>query len=221
MHCDRNFFFFQFDDQNDMPESICIQCLVRVCKIYKFREMAFRSNFLLRQKLNKKRPPALRTYTANKRKQTLNKPTLVLAKVEPNNSTLVPKQEIDLCLEETNENIDEADDVEFLTVLVANDESTESGNETIECLIEDPNESEEQQNEADDSTEVEANEEIPKISLANYRRRTRNEKIDKQSLTCQQCNKTLSNFSSYKYHMRLHSDETPYLCSDCGQVAVQ
>lgn len=179
--------------------------------------MAFRSNFLLRQKLDiKKPPPALRTYTANKRKQTLNKPTLVLATVEPNNSSLVVKSDIDLCIEESNENIDEGDDdVEYLTVLVANDESTESGNETIECLIEDPIHTEEQQTEADDG--VEADEEMPKISLANYRRRTRNERNDK-SLTCQQCNKTLSNFSSYKYHMRLHSDETPYLCSDCGQV---
>lgn len=179
--------------------------------------MAFRSNFLLRQKLNTKMPPpALRTYTANKRKQTLNKPTLVLDTVEPNNSSLMVKSHIDLCMEESTENIDEGDDdVEYLTVLVANDESTESGNETIECLIEGPIHLEEQQTEPVDG--IEPDEKIPKISLANYRRRTRNERNDK-SLTCHQCNKTLSNFSSYKYHMRLHSDETPYLCSDCGQV---
>lgn len=170
--------------------------------------MAFRSNFILRQKLIKKQPPPLRTYTVNKRKQTLYKPALVSAAVEPNNSNILLDQpDIDLSIEETNENIDEADDVEYLTVLVANDDTTESGNETIECVIEDPNESEEQQNE---SGEV-----IPKISLANYRRRTKSERNDK-SLTCQQCNKTLSNLSSFKYHMQLHSDETPYLCSDCG-----
>lgn len=171
---------------------------------------------MLRQKLNKK-PPALRTYTANKRKQVLNKPTLVLAKVEPNNTTLIDKSDINLCAEESNETMDETDDVEYLTVLVANDESTESGNETIECLIEDPVESEDKHNDADDDG-IDSNEEILKISLANYRRRTRNERNKQKSLTCQQCNKTLSNFSSYKYHMRLHSDDTPYLCSDCGQV---
>lgn len=197
-----------FNQNDQLPESICSLCLVRICKIYKFREMAFRSNFMLRQKLDNKRPPALRTYAATKRKQIMNKPTLVLATVEPSNSPLIDK----------SENIDEAEDVEYLTVLVANDESTESGDETIECLIEDPNESEEQQNDADDG--IEPDDEIPKMSLANYRRRTRNERNDK-SLTCEQCNKTLSNFSSYRYHMQLHSDETPYLCSDCGQVGLE
>lgn len=193
-----------FNENDQLPESICSLCLVRVCKIYKFREMAFRSNFMLRQKFDKKRPTALRTYAANNRKQITNKPALVIATVEPSNSTLMETKSL---------NIDEAEDVEYLTVLVANDESTESGDETIECLIEDPNESEEQQNEA----EID---EIPKMSLANYRRRTRTERNDK-SLTCQQCNKTLSNFSSYRYHMQLHSDETPYLCPDCGQVGLQ
>lgn len=193
-----------------LPESICNQCLVRICKIYKFREMAFRSNFMLRQKLIKKQPPPLRTYTVNKRKQTLNKTALISAAVESNNCNLMDQPDIDLFIEETNENIDEADDVEYLTVLVANDDTTESGNETIECLIADPNESEEQQNESVTDEVL-----IPKMSLANYRRRTKSERNDK-SLTCHQCNKTLSNLSSFKYHMQLHSDDTPYLCSDCG-----
>lgn len=164
--------------------------------------MAFRSNIMLRQKLNiKPRPPVLRTYTAKKRRSQEKKSIVVL---EAADDVSDPKPEPDLSMEA---------DVEYLTVIMANDESTESGDETIECLIEDQNESEEQQN--DDG--IEPNEEIPKVSLANYRRRTRNDRNKPNDLTCQQCNKTLSNFSSYKYHMQLHSDETPYLCSGCGQ----
>ncbi|XP_037934566.1 zinc finger protein 436-like [Teleopsis dalmanni] len=33
---------------------------------------------------------------------------------------------------------------------------------------------------------------------------------------CKICKKQLSNANSFKYHMQLHSDQTPYLCSMCG-----
>ncbi|XP_054730664.1 zinc finger and SCAN domain-containing protein 2 [Anastrepha obliqua] len=36
-------------------------------------------------------------------------------------------------------------------------------------------------------------------------------------LQCKVCGKQLSNQNSFKYHMQLHSDATPYLCSLCGE----
>lgn len=186
------FLKFQFDENDSLPATICQQCLLQISKIYKFRQMAFRSNFLLRQKRNAKQRREMKSYSRNHLKIMKSK-----------------------SLEE-DEPIDE--DVEYLTVIVANEESTESGDETIECVIEDPNDLESQQNDVeyiltDDTTEPD---EIPKISLANYRRRRKNEDPPK-SLTCPECNKTLSNFSSFKYHMQLHSEDTPFLCNSCGE----
>lgn len=56
-----------------------------------------------------------------------------------------------------------------------------------------------------------------KMSLRTNRNRTRAKNAKHKSLTCNVCNKTLSNVSSMKYHMQLHSDATPFLCSECGQ----
>lgn len=188
---------FQFDENDSLPATICQQCLLQISKIYKFRQMAFKSNFLLRQKINAKQRREVKSYSVTRSHLKIVK----AESLEENTATSEP--------------IDE--DVEYLTVIVANEESTESGDETIECLIEDPNDFESQQNDeyivTDDTTETD---EIPKMSLANYRRRTKNEDPLK-SLTCPECNKTLSNFSSFKYHMQLHSEDTPFLCNSCGE----
>lgn len=193
--------YLQFDENEPLPSMICQPCLLQICKIHKFRELAFRSNILLRQKLIKRRPP-MKTYTVNRNKGKKN------LMIDVDELNISPKKETPLDIADTND-IDDAE-IEYLTVIVANEETTESDEGTIECLIEDQDEIESQQN--DDS----ATEEIPKVSLANYRRRTKNDDPNK-SLTCPECGKTLSNFSSYKYHMQLHSDDTPFLCSECGQ----
>lgn len=39
----------------------------------------------------------------------------------------------------------------------------------------------------------------------------------KKSKECDICGKLLSNYSSLKYHMQLHSDKTPFECTDCGE----
>ncbi|GAB0088593.1 zinc finger protein [Sergentomyia squamirostris] len=41
--------------------------------------------------------------------------------------------------------------------------------------------------------------------------------LSDQNFHCDICGKTLSNKGSYRYHRRLHSDETPYLCNQCGE----
>lgn len=110
---------------------------------------------------------------------------------------------------ETDEHDDPDNEVEYLTVILANDESAESGDETVE-LVEDMTEDGSVRDE-----EYVMSDEIPKMSLK--RHRNRRQIKDGKSLTCPECGKTLSNFSSYKYHMQLHSDETPFLCSDCGE----
>lgn len=37
----------------------------------------------------------------------------------------------------------------------------------------------------------------------------------RQNFKCDECGKVLSNFGSYKYHLQLHSDVTPFQCNKC------
>lgn len=64
---------------------------------------------------------------------------------------------------------------------------------------------------AEDSDNVEV---IPKMVL--HRTRARGKNVPQPPYKCPTCEKVLSNYSSYKYHMQLHSNDTPFLCSDCG-----
>lgn len=101
---------------------------------------------------------------------------------------------------------DHNNEVQYVTVILANEESTESDEENIE-LVE---ESSEILRDEEYIVTEESLDEIPKMSLKKHRSRRRTK--DARSLTCDECGKTLSNFSSYKYHMQLHSEDTPFLC---------
>lgn len=48
------------------------------------------------------------------------------------------------------------------------------------------------------------------------KRLRRNKGTTSKSFECDICGKVLSNHSSHKYHMQLHSSATPFLCSECG-----
>lgn len=49
------------------------------------------------------------------------------------------------------------------------------------------------------------------------RKKSNQPKPPNPDLQCKVCGKQLSNQNSFKYHMQLHSDATPYLCSLCGE----
>lgn len=55
---------------------------------------------------------------------------------------------------------------------------------------------------------------IPKMVY--HRTRARGKNVPQPPYKCPTCAKVLSNYSSYKYHMQLHSNHMPFLCSDCG-----
>lgn len=64
---------------------------------------------------------------------------------------------------------------------------------------------------AEDSDNLEV---IPKMVF--HRPRARGKNVPQPPYKCPKCEKVLSNYSSYKYHMQLHSNHTPFLCSECG-----
>lgn len=47
--------------------------------------------------------------------------------------------------------------------------------------------------------------------------RQKHQHANRKSFKCEICGKILSNQSSHKYHMQLHSAATPFLCSECGK----
>lgn len=54
----------------------------------------------------------------------------------------------------------------------------------------------------------------PKLSFRRFKPRS---KKSQGPFTCNVCSKTLSNASSFKYHLQLHSEVSTFLCSDCGK----
>lgn len=165
--------------------------------------MAIKSNFLLRQKVCKQRKTPTQTkVNSNQTKITINAQTSNLSN---------GKQNEQIYTVQTTDDIDD-NDVEYVTVIVANDD--QSGEESMECLMEDSSAVEIIEN---DPCSINGTGEIPKMSLPRHRGRKRSQETSNRSLTCQECGKTLSNFSSYKYHMQLHSNKTPFLCSECGE----
>lgn len=171
--------------------------------------MAFKSNVMLRQKATKIHsknqilPIKKQHHTKNKMILSLNKTEMVHLK----DANVVEE------LIESNEIEDADNDVQYVTVILENDE-TEDSEANIE-VVEEASEEETIQDGEYDMTE-ESMDEIPKMTLKRHRHRKRTKSGDNRSLTCLECGKVLSNFSSFKYHMQLHSDETPFLCSECG-----
>lgn len=177
--------------------------------------MALRSNILLRQKLTKvkfNRPSSFHQKTNLLQNE-------VIFEVEESSLKREDNEMVELIQASEAEDVD--NEVEYLTVILENDGSTESGDETveIETLVESTTEHEAIQNEDYAISDEMPLDEIPKMSLKRSRNRRRAKDIDhNHSLTCPECGKTLSNFSSYKYHMQLHSEDTPFLCSECGEA---
>lgn len=202
-----NFLSSQFCVDDALPVTICPNCLLQICKIHKFREMAFRSNVILRQKIQ-------RNNLVSPHKKIKSKNEILFPIEETAEVTIANDENESIEYIEKHE-VDDADnDVEYVTVILENEESTEFTDGRIEIY--------------EDSVETEANQEsyamteessdaIPKISLKKHRSRRRSKNGDNHSLTCPKCGKTLSNYSSLKYHMQLHSEATPFLCSECGE----
>lgn len=180
--------------------SVCSECLLQTCKIFKFREMAFKSNLLLRKKMS-----ALQS-----KRQTTNTKNYNLPKDDALILTEPKNEDVMVDLIQSNDTEDPDNEVEYFTVILTNEDSMESDTENVE-LTEETSETEAIR---DDEYIVaeESLDEIPKMSLKKSRSGRRTKDAANRSLTCHECGKTLSNFSSYKYHMQLHSEDTPYLC---------
>lgn len=159
-----------------------------------FREMAMQSNIRLRQQLRQSR-----------KQQNVDGTQQIVLNSHKLNKKHTVKDEL-LCTM-TADDMD--DDYEFVTVIVASNEQNDD--EAIDCIIEG-----ETIVASGDANQLEDDDTIPKISLPKHR--GRKPAIDSENtLTCNICDKKLSNSGSYRYHMQLHSDRTPFLCNECGE----
>lgn len=151
--------------------------------------MAFKSNMLLRQKIKSKR-----FATIDKKFNSVKDELLISVR----GAEFAEHKE------------DPENEVEYVTVILADEETTESDDEQVE-MVEESSEMDAIHEEEYIVTE-ESIDEIPKMSIKKHRSRRRTKDAENRSLTCPECGKTLSNFSSFKYHMQLHSEDTPFLC---------
>lgn len=167
--------------------------------------MAFKSNLLLRQRMQR-----VGTKVKKAQNDELDAPihvTSIDADTKEDNVSVM----VDVIPQ--NAEVEEGL-YDTITVILENDESIESMTEEI---IQNTAEEIEHDGEYMTGDAEESTDEIPKMSVKKHRNRRRMKEGERRSLTCNVCNKTLSNFSSFKYHMQLHSEVTPFLCSECGE----
>lgn len=169
--------------------------------------MAFKSNALLRQNSARIKPETTKEKLKSKKNVSMVDDKIETESVKEENEM------VDFI--QTNA-LDDPDDFQYVTVILEHEESGGSDEENIE-MVEDSSEMGEHGEHEYVETEESTFDEIPKMSLKRHRNRRRGKEDGNRSLTCIECGKTLSNFSSYKYHMQLHSDDTPFLCAECGE----
>lgn len=198
---------------------MCTKCLLQVSKIYKFRQMAFESNFLLRQQLKSiiQEPSEPKIdLNASIRKTVTSYKLKQKSKVD---SVLIESHSLDSLDQAEMEHIEDDGNMEYVTVIVSNNQSENSEFvESIEIVNSEHDAADDFSRGDEESNDGSAR--SMKMSMVTTRNRAKNLSTKdgkNRSLECDVCGKILSNLSSFKYHMQLHSDHTPYLCSDCGQ----
>lgn len=176
-------FSLKFTENDGLPDSVCIDCLLKTTKIYAFRQLAFETNFHLRRKFRQDQPE--------------RKPIQLNQLMKP-------------------EHFESDENSEFLTVIVSN----ENGTETIATI---PNDEDYQtvemleyvEDEESEMTSSDVNE--PTIFNVVQIDSADDEEKSKKRYKCKLCGKLLSNRNSLNYHMQLHSEEKPFLCNECGE----
>lgn len=188
--------FFQFVENDGLPDVVCTKCLLLVSRFYAFRQLAFQSNFALRKKLK-----SIQTQV----QETVGDIIYVIHKSDQEDDE-VGSEEYTMFVDETEEGgMTEPIEIVEYTEEDGNTEEKKSGTE-IGTTSED----------SEDAEYIEMIETSENNFPVQRRRRNPNDP-SKKTNECDICGKLLSNYSSLKYHMQLHSDQTPFECTRCGE----
>jgi len=170
-----------------------------VSKAFTFKQQCFKSDSVLRQNIKKDQE-----VIDDEEEQTkgddhdMTTPTYLYEV----NEDIIELKNVETVIENDDEKINTEDDEGDVEKLVL---EIDDNNGTYSLKIDKKEETEGEELESD----------VPEIVFRKFR--SRSKRGPQPPFKCSVCFKVLSNFSSYKYHMQLHSDNTPFLCSHCGQ----
>lgn len=196
-------FKFQFVENDGLPDVVCSKCLLQLSRIQAFRQLAFQSNFILRRKVK-----YVQVKEA-KEEKCANDGSFVYLIQQRSDQDENDTEEYTMAVEQEHEIDEEAGMGDLI--------------EIVEYAEEDYNPSESSNNEPrsgeDSEEDAEYIERIdePAEEGAPVQRRRRNPEDSTRKTECEICGKMLSNNSSLKYHMQLHSDKTPFECPKCRE----
>lgn len=256
----------QMSEDDGLPAHICNKCVVHVSKAYAFKKQCVKSDEELR-----KEQVTLTEHQGDdilyvKNDGPIEEPTDETGDVDGYTYHLVEEYEDE---ERIDEDGDYGDDknVQIILKVERRDHiiDTQSGDAVEQYNIEmseveeEPSSSGMITNErgivqeevlyevendgsSNQAAKIESDDELDVIPKMIFRRYTkRNKKVLDPPFVCQVCSKVLSNYSSFKYHMQLHSDKKvsvvqplqhkivlfvtsnaisllqPFLCADCGE----
>lgn len=236
---DNHYFQFQFDANDNLPGFLCNKCLLQVSKIFLFRQLAFESNMFLRQKLKSNEklsaPKCSDTIQADEAIVEDDMEYVTVLVSEENQMDEVDNDGMQLFepveIEEYNDRVEFEDEMTELEV--AEDEcisdietSVITGHDSNALKLDVSIALDKQHAPTMKADDYSADESIATsshggdevwVSPKKQRLRAKHQSKNRKSFKCEICGKMLSNQSSHKYHMQLHSAATPFLCSECGK----
>ena len=237
----------QYYEEDGLPSHICNKCVSYLSKAYAFKKQCIQADESLRERFKVPLKQDEQVFEVEQEYQDYSYVQEEIGAVEEDGDQKVfdgeeKIQTLEEVYEETteyitNENQDDENyqiikletsnahspvkNTEYEIYEEEEEQEEEEGviDESVEILTEEvaeceKNDEEFEENEAHSAEDAD-NMQNKKLVLRKSRRRAK--KIPGPPFKCEQCSKELSNYSSYKYHIQLHSDHTPYLCSECGE----
>lgn len=193
--------------------------------MFMFRQLAFESNIVLRQKLkNNERLSVPKESPIPKPEDSIVEGDMeyVTVFVSSDNQIGTENDQMQLFepveMDDYNEAIHEG--VEFEEEIAELEVTEDECNSDIDpSIVTDEHEIDKQNTSMTKGTDYSADESMTTSSQDGPRKQRFRRKQNQQakSFKCDICGKVLSNQSSHKYHMQLHSAATPFLCSECGK----
>lgn len=208
----------QCTEDDGLPAQLCNKCLLLASKAYAFRQQCLDADCMLREDYilidepaDAESVAAIKATPATNTSPRINKVLVSVQKSDDNSIKILSISEGTM-----EEHLDDNDDSnnpdnidDGLTYVLM---ETDNEYEDVEHIEID----EAAMNDEDDTNEETVEEVTETAEAAEAAAKTSRKKGRRQDFKCGECDKVLSNYGSFKYHMQLHSDNTPFKCGQCG-----
>lgn len=204
----------QCTEDDGLPAQLCNKCLLLASKAYAFRQQCLDADCLLREDYVLIDEPAdaecaapIKSAPASSTSPRINKVLVSVEKSDDNSIKIlsISQGTMEEHLEDNDDSNNPDTEDDGLTYVLMDTDNEYEDIEHIEIDEMPMNDEDDTQDEIEETVEATA-------------KKGRKKGGRRQDFKCGECDKVLSNYGSFKYHMQLHSDQTPFKCGQCGSA---